>query len=100
MAKLRVIGCSRDSVWSHRAWAEALGIAFTLVSDWDGEAARAFGVLTDRNGMEVSRRAVFLVDGTLGHRQLRAVEGRTLIQSSSASTRRCCTTLRPSAERA
>lgn len=36
---------------------------FVLLSDWAGEAARAFGVTVDRNGMEVSRRAVFLVQG-------------------------------------
>lgn len=58
-----MFGISRDSVWSHLAWAQSLGIDFTLLSDWNGEAARACGVAVEILGMQdVSRRVVYLVD--------------------------------------
>ena len=35
-------GISRDSAWSHIAWAQALDLgAVALLSDWNGEAVRA-----------------------------------------------------------
>ncbi len=38
----------------------------TLLSDGLGEAARAFGVLRDLNGLPMARRSIFLVrDGTI-----------------------------------
>ena len=65
---MRSVAISRDSPWSHRAWAEALGLgdAVPLLSDWDGEATRAFGVETERHGMRVAARSAFLLeDGTV-----------------------------------
>jgi peroxiredoxin len=65
---IRPFGISCDSPWSHRAWAEALGIrdAVSLLSDWEGEAARAFGVLQESRGMRVAARSAFLLkDGTV-----------------------------------
>ncbi len=59
---------SRDSPWSHRAWVEALGIGETVavLSDWEGEAMRGFGVETGRHGMSVAARSAFLLqDGTV-----------------------------------
>ena len=55
---------SRDSPWSHRAWAEALGTgdAVPLLSDWDGEATHAFGVETESRGMRVATRSAFLLE--------------------------------------
>ena len=41
---VRVYGISRDSPWSHVAWREVLDLNFPLLSDWNGEATRAFGV--------------------------------------------------------
>jgi peroxiredoxin len=67
-AGVRAVGMSRDSPWSHRAWAEALGVAGSvpLLSDWAGEATRAFGVETELQGMRVAARSAFLVaDGTV-----------------------------------
>ena len=43
-AGIRAFGISRDSPWSHRAWKEALGVDVPLLSDWNGEATRAFDV--------------------------------------------------------
>jgi len=33
------------------------------VSDWEGEATRAFGVEQERDGMTVAARSAFLVEG-------------------------------------
>ena len=33
-----------------------------LLSDWDGEAARSFGVETESSGMSVAARSAFLLD--------------------------------------
>src|SRR5262245_33682087 len=43
-AGIRPFGISRDSAWSHRACAETLGVDVTLLSDWNGDATRAFDV--------------------------------------------------------
>ena len=59
---------SRDSPWSHRAWAESLGVgdAVPLLSDPEGEVAGAFGVETEIRGMRVAARSAFLLhDGTV-----------------------------------
>jgi peroxiredoxin len=60
-----VYGISRDSPWSHVAWAQALDLGdLGLLSDWHGEAVRAFGVAQDYRGLrDVARRSAFLVDG-------------------------------------
>jgi peroxiredoxin len=55
---------SRDSPWTHVAWMQALDLDFPLLSDWNAEATRGFGVAFDFRGMrEVSGRSAFLVDG-------------------------------------
>lgn len=59
---------SRDSVWSHAAWSRTLGIeAVPLLSDWNGEATRGFGVATRSREMEdvAARTAFLLEDGTV-----------------------------------
>jgi peroxiredoxin len=62
-AKIRAIAVSRDSPWSQRAFRESLGVDLMLLSDANGEAARAFGVATERSGIrDVAERAAFLVD--------------------------------------
>ena len=52
-------------MWSHASWAQALGVEeIPLLSDWNGEAARGFGVAVAPLEMEdVSRRSAFLIDG-------------------------------------
>ena len=56
-------GISRDSAWTHVAWAQTLDLNFPLLSDWNGDATRAFGVETDFRGHAgVSERSAFLVD--------------------------------------
>jgi len=42
---------------------QALDLDFPLLSDWNAEATRGFGVAFDYNGMhDVSQRTAFLVD--------------------------------------
>ena len=54
---------SRDSPYTHVAWMQALDLDFPLLSDWNAEATRGFGVAHEHNGMrDVSRRSAFLVD--------------------------------------
>jgi glutaredoxin-dependent peroxiredoxin len=67
-ACIRPFAISRDSVWSHAAWARSLGVEdIPLLSDWDGEATRAFGVAVESRGMhDVPARTAFLIeDGTI-----------------------------------
>jgi len=60
---VRPLAISRDSVWSHAAWAQTLGVDIPLLSDWNGEATRAFGVAVEPLGMkDVAARSVFLVE--------------------------------------
>jgi peroxiredoxin len=62
-AGIRPMGISSDSAWSHRAFADALGIDVLLLSDANGEAARGFGVATVRLGIrDVAERSAFLID--------------------------------------
>jgi glutaredoxin-dependent peroxiredoxin len=50
-------------VWSHAAWAQTLGVGVPLISDWNGEATRAFGVASERSGMrDVAERTAFLIE--------------------------------------
>jgi peroxiredoxin len=54
---------SRDSPWTHVAWTQALDLDFPLLSDWNGDATRGFGVAIDHRGLrDVSERSAFLID--------------------------------------
>ena len=62
-AGVRAVGVSRDSPWTHIAWMQALDLNFPLLSDWNAEAVRAFGVAHEYRGMrDVAERMAFLVD--------------------------------------
>ena len=57
-------GISRDSPWSHAAWRAALDLEVPLLSDWNAEAVRAFGIAHDYRGLrDVAERSAFLVGG-------------------------------------
>ena len=63
-AGVRAMAASRDSPWSHVAWTQALDLNFPLLSDWNGEAIRGFGIAREWRGMsDVAMRTSFLVDG-------------------------------------
>jgi glutaredoxin-dependent peroxiredoxin len=62
-AGVDVYGVSRDSPWTHIAWSQALDLNFPLLSDWNGEAVRAFDVGHEFRGFAgVAERTAFLVD--------------------------------------
>ena len=49
-------------MWSHRAWAQTLGVEFPLLSDWNGDAIRAFDVAFEPLRMsDVAVRSAFLI---------------------------------------
>jgi glutaredoxin-dependent peroxiredoxin len=59
------VGISRDSPWCHIAWRQALDLNFGLLSDFNGEAVRAFGIGFEFRGFrDVAQRSAFLVDET------------------------------------
>lgn len=61
--KAHLLGISVDSIWCHRAYAEARGLKFALLSDFEpkGAISRAYGVYDENKGE--SRRALFVIDG-------------------------------------
>jgi peroxiredoxin len=60
---VRPLAISRDSPWSHAAWAQTLGVDVPLLSDWNGDATRAFGVAFEPLGMrDVPARSAFLIE--------------------------------------
>jgi peroxiredoxin len=63
-AGVRPYGVSRDSPWTHIAWIQALDLNFPLLSDWNGDAIRGFGIARQfRRYDDVAERSAFLVDG-------------------------------------
>jgi glutaredoxin-dependent peroxiredoxin len=62
-AGVRVFGISRDSPWTHISWTQALDLSFPLLSDFNGDATRGFGIAHEFRGLhDVSQRTAFLVD--------------------------------------
>jgi glutaredoxin-dependent peroxiredoxin len=63
-ARISPFALSQDSPWSHESWAEAMGVkgVIPILSDWEKEATRAFGVEDRRDGMRIAARSAFLVD--------------------------------------
>jgi peroxiredoxin len=59
-----VFGISVDSIFSHQAWAQTLGITFPLLSDFNREVARVYGVLHEEIlGLKgIAKRSVFILD--------------------------------------
>lgn len=55
----QVVAVSADTPWSHRAWAEARGIEFPLLSDLERQAIDDYGVRHERGHPE---RAYFIID--------------------------------------
>ena len=61
---MRIFGISRDSPYSHNAYAARQALTYPLLSDWNGDAVRAFGVAQVLDGLtDVPRRSCFLIDG-------------------------------------
>jgi glutaredoxin-dependent peroxiredoxin len=61
---VRPYAVSRDSPYTHVAWAQALELDFALLSDWNGDATHGFDVAFEHRGLRnVSARTAFLIDG-------------------------------------
>jgi peroxiredoxin len=60
--KAQVLGISVDSVWSHKAYAEKMGIHYPLLADFHprGAVAGRFGVYLGERG--ITGRAIAIVD--------------------------------------
>jgi glutaredoxin-dependent peroxiredoxin len=60
---VKTYGISRDSAWSHVAWAQVLDLGdVPLLSDWNGEAVDAYDIAQEYRGMQrVAERSAFLV---------------------------------------
>jgi peroxiredoxin len=62
-AGVQPYAASRDSPWTHVAWMQALDLDIPLLSDWNADATKGFGVAFDYRGMrDVSERSAFLID--------------------------------------
>jgi len=57
-----VLGVSVDSVWSHKAYAEKMGIKYSLLADFHpkGATGEKYGVYLGEKG--ITGRAIFIVD--------------------------------------
>lgn len=62
-AGVKPYGISRDSPFTHTAWSQALDLeGVELLSDWNADAVRGFGIGHDVRGMqEVAKRSAFLI---------------------------------------
>src|SRR5919197_5334664 len=60
---VRVFGVSRDSPWTHIAWTQALDLNFPLISDWNSDVIRGFGLAREfRDYQDVAMRSAFFID--------------------------------------
>lgn len=60
---MRPLGISRDSPWTHIAWAQVLDLDFPLLSDWNGEATDGFDIGRDYRGFHgIPARSAFIAD--------------------------------------
>lgn len=59
-ANTEVLGISRDSAYSHKAWQEALGLKHRLLADMGGEMAKKYGMWLDDK--HITKRATVIVD--------------------------------------
>lgn len=61
-----VLGVGRDGPYAMNAFLREHELPFVFVADVDGDAADAYGLLVEREGMagvHTARRAIFVVDG-------------------------------------
>ena len=70
----QVLGVSVDSFFALKAWADAQGLNFPLLSDYNKDVIRKYGVVNpDMIGLkDIAKRAVFVIDrsGIVRHREV------------------------------
>lgn len=59
-AGAEVLGVSRDSTYSHKAWEEALDLKHRLLSDMKGDMAKQYGMWLEDKG--ITKRATVIID--------------------------------------
>ncbi|MGE3402506.1 MAG: peroxiredoxin [Vicinamibacterales bacterium] len=73
-ANATVLGISVDTFFTLKAWKDAQGLNFPLLSDFNKDVIRSYGVFNeDMIGLRgIARRAVFVVDrrGVVRHREV------------------------------
>ena len=70
----QVLGVSTDTFFALKAWADAQKLNFPLLSDYNKDVIRTYGVVnTDMIGLkDIAKRAVFVIDrnGIVRHREV------------------------------
>ena len=70
----QVFGISTDTFFALKAWADQQRLNFPLLSDYNKEVIRSYGVVNpDMIGLkDIAKRAVFVIDreGTVRHREV------------------------------
>jgi peroxiredoxin 2/4 len=63
----RVLGCSTDTIYTHRAWASTprkeggiAGVNYPLAADHTGQVARRYGILVEED--HIALRGLFIID--------------------------------------
>lgn len=73
-ARTAVLGISVDTFWTLKAYADQQRLPFALLSDFNKDVIRAYGVFNeDMIGLKgIARRAVFLIDqaGTIRYKEV------------------------------
>ena len=73
-ARATVLGISVDTFFALKAWKEAQGLNFPLLSDFNKDVIRRYGVFNeDMIGLKgIAKRAVFVIDrhGVVRHREV------------------------------
>lgn len=57
---VELVGISTDHLWSHKAWADHLGIEFPLLADWGGDVTREYGLWHE--DFRIAERATLWLD--------------------------------------
>jgi peroxiredoxin len=71
--KAQVFGVSTDTFFTLKAWSDQQQLAFPLLSDYNKDVIRSYGVVTDMIGLkDIAKRAVFVIDprGIVRHREV------------------------------
>jgi glutaredoxin-dependent peroxiredoxin len=70
----KVLGVSTDTFFAQKAWADAQKLNFPLLSDYNKDVIRKYGVVNpDMIGLkDIAKRAVFVIDrnGVVRHREV------------------------------
>lgn len=82
-----VLGISVDSAWAHKAFAEKLGIQYSLLADFHpkGDVAKKYGLYLEEKG--ITSRATVIIDkeGTIRYRKVYDIpqqrENRELVEA-------------------